>query len=100
MSLTPEEVREVTFPRAPWIRRGYHEDSVDAFLDYVTEELTRLRVDYRALARLTEENYELRLQLAERTETPGTRAQWPSAERSGAHRYAAASDDPRSAQHF
>lgn len=97
MGLTPEEVRDVTFPRPPWFRRGYHEDSVDAFLDHVTAELTRMRVDYRALARLSEENHELRQQLAERAvprtvDLRGHDGQRPTRERPGLLHYAGSSD--------
>ncbi|RLK59540.1 MULTISPECIES: DivIVA domain-containing protein [Actinokineospora] len=35
MSLTPDAVRAVTFDKAPFGKRGYHEDQVDAFLDKV-----------------------------------------------------------------
>lgn len=35
MSLTPEAVRAVTFDKAPFGKRGYHEDQVDDFLDLV-----------------------------------------------------------------
>jgi len=96
MGLTPEEVRDVTFPRAPWGRRGYHEDSVDAFLDYAYAELVRLRVDDRDLARLSEENYALRAQLA----ALGERATLPTEGEAGRHHYAGASDRGRSAQHL
>lgn len=95
MALTPEEVRDVTFPRAPWHRRGYHEDSVDAFLDYVCAELVRLQVDYRDLARLSEENLALRQRVAELA--GGTeRANGGDA---GRQHYARSSDRP-SAEHF
>ena len=93
MGLTPEEVRDVTFPRAPWGRRGYHEDSVDAFLDYAHAELVRLRVDYRDLARLSEENFALREQLAALGAQPATVD-------SGRHRYADTSDRISPAQHL
>ena len=93
MGLTPEEVRNVTFPHAPWGRRGYHEDSVDAFLDYAYAELVRLRVDYRDLARLSEENFALREQLA------ALGAQPPTVD-TGRHRYPDPSDRTSSAQHL
>ncbi|OLR89980.1 hypothetical protein BJP25_03080 [Actinokineospora bangkokensis] len=35
MPLTPEAIRSATFDKAPFGRRGYHEDQVDAFLDRV-----------------------------------------------------------------
>jgi DivIVA domain-containing protein len=34
-SLTPEQVRDVTFSKPPIGTRGYNEDEVDAFLDRV-----------------------------------------------------------------
>ncbi len=100
MGLTPEEVRDVTFPRPPWGRRGYHEHSVDAFLDYVCAELTRLQVDYRDLARLSEENVRLRQQLAELTGQRDAGDAQPAEESIGRHHYAEASDRSRSARHF
>lgn len=93
MGLTPEEVRDVTFPRAPWWRRGYHEDSVDAFLDYAYAELVRLRVDYRDLERLSDENVALREQLGELSAPPTTVD-------AGRHNYADPSDRSDSAQHL
>ncbi|MCA1706775.1 MAG: DivIVA domain-containing protein [Actinobacteria bacterium] len=50
MPLTPAEVRNVIFSKAPVGRRGYHEDEVDSFLDRVHVEL----------AHLIEENNDLR----------------------------------------
>jgi DivIVA domain-containing protein len=38
----PADVRNVTFNKSPIGKRGYHEDEVDAFLDLVVAELTRL----------------------------------------------------------
>ncbi|WP_084467535.1 DivIVA domain-containing protein [Actinokineospora inagensis] len=40
MSLTPDAVRAITFDKAPFGRRGYHEDQVDAFLDKVEAALS------------------------------------------------------------
>ncbi|PPK70342.1 DivIVA domain-containing protein [Actinokineospora auranticolor] len=40
MTLTPESVRAVTFDKAPFGRRGYHEDQVDEFLDKVEAALS------------------------------------------------------------
>lgn len=34
-SLTPTDVRDALFDKAPFGRRGYHEDQVDAFLDRI-----------------------------------------------------------------
>ncbi|MGH3839154.1 MAG: DivIVA domain-containing protein [Pseudonocardiaceae bacterium] len=56
MPLTPAEVRHVIFGKAPVGTRGYHEDEVDSFLDRVHVEL----------ARLIEENNDLRHQLEQR----------------------------------
>jgi DivIVA domain-containing protein len=53
MPLTPAEVRNVIFSKPPVGERGYHEDEVDHFLDLVHAEL----------ARLIEENNDLRNQL-------------------------------------
>src|ERR687894_411563 len=56
MPLTPAEVRRVLFSKAPVSRRGYHEDEVDSFFDRVHVEL----------ARLIEENNDLRHQREQR----------------------------------
>jgi DivIVA domain-containing protein len=56
MPLTPVGVRNVLFSKAPVGRRGYREDEVDSFLDRVHVEL----------ARLIEENNDLRDQLKQR----------------------------------
>ena len=53
MPLTPADVHNVAFKKPPIGKRGYDEDEVDAFLDEVEREL----------ARLIEENNELRAQL-------------------------------------
>jgi DivIVA domain-containing protein len=53
MPLTPAEVRNVIFSKPPVGKLGYHEDEVDHFLDLVHAEL----------ARLIEENNDLRNQL-------------------------------------
>ncbi|WP_016698279.1 DivIVA domain-containing protein [Actinoalloteichus spitiensis] len=52
-SLTPADVHNVAFSKPPIGKRGYNEDEVDAFLDLVESEL----------ARLIEENNELRNQV-------------------------------------
>ncbi len=59
MPLTPADVHNVAFKKPPIGKRGYDEDEVDAFLDEVEREL----------ARLIEENNDLRAQLdrAQRT---------------------------------
>ncbi|MGH3431994.1 MAG: DivIVA-like cell division protein Wag31 [Thermocrispum sp.] len=69
MSLTPADVHNVAFSKPPIGKRGYNEDEVDAFLDLVETEL----------ARLIEENNELRQQVEQldaelenaRSEGPG-----------------------------
>src|SRR5438067_7466350 len=53
MSLTPADVHNVAFSKPPIGKRGYNEDEVDAFLDLVKTEL----------ARLIEDNNELRQQV-------------------------------------
>lgn len=53
MPLTPADVHNVAFKKPPIGKRGYDEDEVDAFLDEVEREL----------ARLIEENNELRAQM-------------------------------------
>ncbi|HEX5541811.1 MAG TPA: DivIVA domain-containing protein [Micromonospora sp.] len=53
MPLTPADVHNVAFKKPPIGKRGYDEDEVDAFLDEVEREL----------ARLIEENTELRAQV-------------------------------------
>src|ERR671914_180933 len=53
MPLTPADVHNVAFKRPPIGKRGYDEEEVDAFLDEVEREL----------ARLIEENNELRAQV-------------------------------------
>src|SRR5690242_20591390 len=54
MPLTPADVHNVAFKKPPIGKRGYDEEEVDAFLDEVEREL----------ARLVEENNELRAQAA------------------------------------
>ena len=55
MPLTPADVHNVAFSKPPIGKRGYNEDEVDAFLDLVEAELTRL----------IEENSDLRQRVAE-----------------------------------
>jgi DivIVA domain-containing protein len=56
MPLMPADVANVSFSTPPIGKRGYHEDEVDAFLDLVQAEL----------ARLIQENTDLRNQIAQR----------------------------------
>nr|6LFA_A Chain A, Cell wall synthesis protein Wag31 [Mycobacterium tuberculosis H37Rv]6LFA_B Chain B, Cell wall synthesis protein Wag31 [Mycobacterium tuberculosis H37Rv] len=53
--LTPADVHNVAFSKPPIGKRGYNEDEVDAFLDLVENELTRL----------IEENSDLRQRINE-----------------------------------
>ena len=55
MPLTPADVHNVAFSKPPIGKRGYNEDEVDAFLDLVENELTRL----------IEENDDLRQQVSQ-----------------------------------
>ena len=55
MPLTPADVHNVAFSKPPIGKRGYNEDEVDAFLDLVENELTRL----------IEENTDLRQRVSE-----------------------------------
>ncbi|BBX22964.1 cell wall synthesis protein Wag31 [Mycolicibacter terrae] len=55
MPLTPADVHNVAFSKPPIGKRGYNEDEVDAFLDLVETELTRL----------IEENADLRQRVSE-----------------------------------
>lgn len=55
MPLTPADVHNVAFSKPPIGKRGYNEDEVDAFLDLVENELTRL----------IEENSDLRQRIQE-----------------------------------
>ncbi|MTE13998.1 DivIVA-like cell division protein Wag31 [Nocardia aurantiaca] len=55
MPLTPADVHNVAFSKPPIGKRGYNEDEVDAFLDLVEQELSRL----------IEENADLRQRVAE-----------------------------------
>jgi DivIVA domain-containing protein len=60
MPLMPADVRNVTFSKSPIGKRGYHEDEVDAFLGLVGAEL----------ARLIEENTDLRNQVEKHDQQP------------------------------
>jgi len=62
MPLTPADVHNVAFKKPPIGKRGYDEDEVDAFLDLVEAEL----------ARLIEENNDLKAQVDEfQSKPPG-----------------------------
>lgn len=60
MPLTPADVHNVAFSKPPIGKRGYNEDEVDAFLDLVENELTRL----------IEENSDLRQRINELDQEP------------------------------
>jgi DivIVA domain-containing protein len=62
MPLTPADIHNVAFSKPPIGKRGYHEDEVDAFLDLVETEL----------ARLIEENNDLRNQVEQLDQQRGT----------------------------
>jgi len=49
MPLTPTDVHNVAFKKPPIGKRGYDEEEVDAFLDEVEHELTRLAEENRSL---------------------------------------------------
>lgn len=55
MPLTPADVHNVAFSKPPIGKRGYNEDEVDAFLDLIETELSRL----------VEENADLRQRVSE-----------------------------------
>jgi DivIVA domain-containing protein len=60
MPVTPADVRQVAFSKPPLGMAGYHEDEVDAFLDLVEA----------ALARLIQDNTELRAQVPQLDQRP------------------------------
>ncbi len=62
MPLTPADVHNVAFSKPPIGKRGYNEDEVDAFLDLVENELSRL----------IEENGDLRQRVAELNQQAGS----------------------------
>src|SRR5262249_5575185 len=55
MPLTPADVHNVAFSKPPIGKRGYNEDEVDAFLDLVENELTRLIEEHSDLRPRIEE---------------------------------------------
>src|SRR5215213_3329631 len=68
MPLTPADVHNVVFKKPPIGKRGYDEDEVDAFLDVVEAEL----------ARLIEENNELRAGSGRRPDVPAPVVEAPA----------------------
>ncbi|HXT44779.1 MAG TPA: DivIVA domain-containing protein [Pseudonocardiaceae bacterium] len=66
MPLTPADIRNVAFSKPPIGKRGYSEDEVDAFLDLVGGELTRLLDQIHDLNRQVEQrDRQLRVAAAE-----------------------------------
>lgn len=55
MPLTPADVHNVAFSKPPIGKRGYNEDEVDAFLDMVEHELTRLLEENNELKQRVED---------------------------------------------
>src|SRR5581483_9179436 len=77
MALTPTDVRNVGFSKPPLGKRGYSEDEVDAFLDLVCAELTRLIDENNDLRRqLEQRDRQLRAAAAEQARPPA-KAQTP-----------------------
>jgi DivIVA domain-containing protein len=78
MALTPTDVRNVGFSKPPLGKRGYSEDEVDAFLDLVCAEMTRLIDENNDLRRqLEQRDRQLRAATAEQTRPPA-KAQTPT----------------------
>src|SRR5213592_743186 len=82
MPLTPAEVHNVAFKKPPIGKRGYDEEEVDAFLDIVEVELSRL----------IEENNDLRARLGSGQPAP---AQPAAAAADGAELAAAREENSR-----
>lgn len=88
MSLTPADVHNVAFSKPPIGKRGYNEDEVDAFLDLVEVELSRL----------IEENNDLRSQIEQLdSRLESARAEIDDA-RMGATQIAPRAEEPRRLQ--
>src|SRR3954447_19554577 len=68
MPLTPAEVHNVAFKKPPIGKRGYDEEEVDAFLDIVEVELSRL----------IEENNDLRARLSSGQGAPAAPGEAPA----------------------
>src|SRR6266852_5642140 len=69
MPLTPAEVHNVAFKKPPIGKRGYDEEEVDAFLDIVEVELSRL----------IEENNDLRARLGSSASASASTEKAPAA---------------------
>jgi DivIVA domain-containing protein len=85
MPLTPAEVHNVAFKKPPIGKRGYDEEEVDAFLDIVEVEL----------ARLIEENNDLRARLSSGQPAPAPAQAQPAASDNGAELVAARDENGR-----
>ena len=85
MPLTPAEVHNVAFKKPPIGKRGYDEEEVDAFLDIVEVEL----------ARLIEENNDLRARLSSGQPAPAPAQAQPAASDNGAELAAARDENGR-----
>src|SRR5881628_1265589 len=81
MPLSPAEVHNVAFKKPPIGKRGYDEEEVDAFLDIVEVELSRL----------IEENNDLRARLGSGQPAPAQ----PAAAADGAELAAAREENSR-----
>jgi DivIVA domain-containing protein len=77
MALTPTDVRNVGFSKPPLGKRGYSEDEVDAFLDLVCAELTRLNDENNELRRQLEQR-DRQLRAATAETRPPAKAQTPT----------------------
>lgn len=79
MALTPTDVRNVGFSKPPLGKRGYSEDEVDAFLDLIRAELTRLIDENNDLRRqLEQRDRQLRAAAAEQARPPAKTQTPPS----------------------
>src|SRR3954451_13566605 len=85
MPLTPAEVHNVAFKKPPIGKRGYDEEEVDAFLDIVEVELSRL----------IEENNDLRARLSSGQPAPAAAAPAAAAGADPAELAAAREDNAR-----
>jgi DivIVA domain-containing protein len=83
MPLTPAEVHNVAFKKPPIGKRGYDEEEVDAFLDIVEVELSRL----------IEENNDLRARIGSGQAAPAPAAQAPAAQADNGPELAAAREE-------
>src|SRR3954452_10460882 len=73
MPLTPADIRNVAFSKPPIGKRGYSEEEVDAFLDLVGGELTRLLEQINDLNRQVDQrDRQLRAAAAEQARRLGT----------------------------